>query len=212
MSTLIYIADPMCSWCYGFGPELLRLLEGLPEIKLDVMVGGLRPNNTEPMDSALRATLLEHWKRVHEASGLAFCDDGLAHEGFIYNTEPACRAVVAARMLAPDAALKVFHAIQHAFYAEGLNVTQGDVLAQVASIALTRAGFPIDTKSFYGKWMEEAVVAATQADFAQTQRWGIFGFPTLVLEHGAKLDLITSGYVKTEVLVERMQAIIDQES
>ena len=23
---LIYIADPMCSWCYGFGPELAKLL------------------------------------------------------------------------------------------------------------------------------------------------------------------------------------------
>jgi putative protein-disulfide isomerase len=212
MPTLIYIADPMCSWCYGFGPELARLLEGLPEIELEVMVGGLRPNNTQPMDAALKATLLDHWKRVHEASGLSFCDDGLMDEGFIYNSEPACRAVAAARMRAPPAALKVFHAIQHAFYAEGLNVTQGDVLAQVASIALTRAGFPIDTKSFYTKWAEEAVIAATQADFAQTQRWGIFGFPTLVLEHKSKLDLITSGYVKTEILVERMQAVIDQES
>ncbi len=212
MPALIYIADPMCSWCYGFDPELARLLEGLPGMKLDVMVGGLRPNNTQPIDAILRTTLLEHWKRVHEASGLTFCNEALAHEGLIYNTEPACRAVVAARTLAPEAALKVFQAIQHAFYAEGLNVTQGEVLAQVASIALTRAGCPIDTQSFHSKWMEESVIAATHADFVQTQRWGIFGFPTLILEHGDKLDLVTSGYVKTEALVERMQAIIDQAS
>ena len=24
---LIYFADPMCSWCYGFGPELRKLLD-----------------------------------------------------------------------------------------------------------------------------------------------------------------------------------------
>jgi putative protein-disulfide isomerase len=23
---LLYFADPLCSWCYGFGPELAKLL------------------------------------------------------------------------------------------------------------------------------------------------------------------------------------------
>ena len=25
--TLIYIGDPMCSWCYGFAPEMDKILE-----------------------------------------------------------------------------------------------------------------------------------------------------------------------------------------
>lgn len=209
MPTLIYIADPMCSWCYGFGPELTQLLEGLPELKLEIMVGGLRPNNTQPMDEVLKTTLISHWQRVHEASGLPFSDSALSHQNFIYNTEPSCRAVVAARTLAPEAALQVFHAIQHAFYAEGLDVTQAGILAEVASSALTSAGFPIDAERFQEKWEDETVIAATHADFVQAQRWGIFGFPTLILERGNQLDLVTSGYVKTEALVERMQAIVD---
>jgi len=24
-STLIYISDPMCSWCYGFAPEISEI-------------------------------------------------------------------------------------------------------------------------------------------------------------------------------------------
>lgn len=212
MPTLLYIADPMCSWCYGFGPELHRLLEGLPDIQVDLVMGGLRANNTSLMDDGLKANLLGHWEHVAKASGLPFSEAGLSHPGFIYNTEPACRAVVAARMLAPAAALPVFHAIQHAFYAEAQDVTQGAVLARLAADALTRAGHAIEARTFHYKWAEEEVIAATQADFEQTVRWNVTGFPTLVLERPQRLDLITSGYATTEELVERMQAILDQDS
>jgi putative protein-disulfide isomerase len=211
MPTLIYIADPMCSWCYGFGPELLTLLQGLPETPVEIVVGGLRAYNQEVMDETLKATLLSHWKQIEETSGLPFSGNALAQPGFVYNTEPACRAVVAARILAPEAILHVFHAIQHAFYAEGLDVTQGEVLAQVASVALGNAGVAIDPASFYASWADEATIAATVGDFTQARQWGISGFPTLVLERDGKLDLVASGYMRTEVLVERLQTLIDQD-
>lgn len=211
MTSLIYIADPMCSWCYGFGPELSTLLDGLPDVPLEIVVGGLRAYNTTVMDETLKSTLLSHWRHVEEASGLPFFYDGLSRADFIYNTEPACRAVVAARMLAPAAALEVFHAIQRAFYAQGSDVTQGPVLAQIASATLTNAGYAIDAAAFQAKWEATDTVAATHSDFMQAQRWGVSGFPTLVLARNDKLELVASGYMRTEALVERMQAIIDQE-
>lgn len=210
MSSLIYIADPLCSWCYGFGPQLKALLAGLPETPLDIVVGGLRAYNTEPMDDATRNTLLSHWRHVEEATGLPFRYDVLSRPGFIYDTEPACRAVVAARQLAPAATLDVFHAIQHAFYAQALEVVDGRILAEVAVTALAQAGTTVDAATFHALWADEATAAATRDEFIQTQRWGISGFPTLVLEHGGKLELVTAGFARTEVLVERIQALIDR--
>lgn len=212
MHSLIYIADPMCSWCYGFVPELALLLQGLPETPLELVVGGLRAYNKQPMNASLRTSLLTHWKEVEQASGLPFSPNALSKEDFAYDTEPACRAVVAAKALAPSVVLQVFHAIQHAFYVEGQDVTQGDILARVASTALTQAGFPIDPAAFHARWSAKETIAATAEDFGQTRRWGINGFPTLVLERDGRLDLVTSGYVKAEVLIERMQALIDTES
>jgi putative protein-disulfide isomerase len=211
MPNLIYIADPMCSWCYGLGPELVTLLQGLPETPLEIMVGGLRAYNRETMDESLKTSLLSHWKQIEETTGLPFAPAALNREGFIYNTEPACRAVVAARILAPYAVLHVFYAIQQAFYVEGLDVTQGEVLADVASAALTNAGFPIDAAGFHATWADEATIAATLEDFHQTRRWEVSGFPTLILERKDKLDLVTSGFARTEVLVERLQELIDQD-
>ncbi|WP_334190115.1 DsbA family protein [Noviherbaspirillum sp.] len=209
MPRLVYIADPMCSWCYGFGPELSALLAGLPDLPLDIVVGGLRAGNTQPMDAGLKAKLLSHWRQVGERSGLPFNEDALGRAGFVYDTEPACRAVVTARLLSPSTALPVFHAIQHAFYAQGLDTTQATVLARVSADAMSKAGFVIDADTFRATWDASATVADTQADFLQTQRWGVRGFPTLVLERQGELHLVSSGYMNVAGLVENMQALVD---
>lgn len=210
MTTLIYIADPMCSWCYGFGPELSTLMQGLPELPVEVVVGGLRPYNTQPMDEGLKTTLLSHWHKVAEKTGLPFMDDALTREGFIYNTEPACRAVVTARKFSPSAALAMLQAIQHAFYAAGMDVTRTDVLSEIGASVLTNSGFPTDAAAFEAALKSEESIMATHDDFALTQKWGVNGFPTLVLERDGRLDLVTSGYVEMPLLVEHMQAIIDK--
>jgi putative protein-disulfide isomerase len=212
MPSLIYIADPMCSWCYGFAPELVTLLRGLPDLPVEIMVGGLRAYNKEPLDENLRSTLLEHWERVSNASGMPFTPNHLLRPGFVYDTEPACRAIVTARTLAPSATLSVFHAIQHAFYAEGRDVTQADVLAQAASQGLAEANFSIEPEAFLKHWTSREMALETAHDFGQVRRWGVSGFPTVVLERNGKLDLVTSGYLKTEQLVEHMQALIDKDA
>jgi putative protein-disulfide isomerase len=211
MTHLIYVADPMCSWCYGFGPELSAFLKTLPDVQLDIVVGGLRPYNKKVLDLDLKTTLLLHWERVAEASGLPFNQDALDGAGFIYDSEPACRALVTARLLWPDvpplANLGLCRAIQHAFYAQGLNVTQGEVLAQVMVAALAEAGFATDAAQFLALWQSETALEETRRDFEQTQRWGIRGFPALVLAKEDTLVMMATGYTKAAVLAEHLAQI-----
>ena len=44
---LIYIGDAMCSWCHGFSPELDQVILDNPNFDLKLVMGGLRPYNTE---------------------------------------------------------------------------------------------------------------------------------------------------------------------
>ena len=47
---IIYIGDPMCSWCYAFSPVIQRLFEKhKDESKMSLVLGGLR---SEALDSA----------------------------------------------------------------------------------------------------------------------------------------------------------------
>src|SRR2546430_8600662 len=99
MAQLAYFADPLCSWCYGFSPELAKLLESHPELELDLVMGGLRAFNTEVMSSAFKDMLREHWRHVAASSAMPFSEAILERDDFVYDTEPACRGVVTARAI-----------------------------------------------------------------------------------------------------------------
>ena len=48
---IIYVGDPMCSWCYGFAPVYREIKETFANQTDSMMLmGGLRPGTTEIMD------------------------------------------------------------------------------------------------------------------------------------------------------------------
>ena len=201
---LIYVADPMCSWCYGFAAPLDALLadpQDAAPLQVALVMGGLRPFTTEPMTSERVTELAGHWHHVEQASGQPFSDP--AHTamhipGFIYDTEPASRAVVTVRSLWPQHVWRYFKAVQQAFYAEARNVTEPAVLADLAeALGLPRADF---AHAFASQKMRDA----TLADFKQSQEWGIQGFPTVLAEHGDHLHALGSGYMPIDTLRERL--------
>ncbi len=201
MTRLIYIADPLCSWCYGFGPELGRLLERRPGMGVDLLMGGLRPYNTEPMSPAFREMLRGHWQHVARASGLPFSEAIFGQPGFVYDTEPPCRAVVTARDLDPARAFAFLKAIQAAFYQDGRDATRAEVLADLAA----ESGY--DRARFLERFESPAAREETRADFARAQSLGVSGFPTLALAHGEELFLVAAGFVRADVLEERLAEI-----
>ena len=198
---LLYFADPMCSWCYGFGPELSKLLDRHPDTRLDLVMGGLRPFNRERMTPQFREMLRGHWRHVAQASGLPFSETVLDRDDFLYDTEPACRAVVTARDIDVSKAYAYMKAVQLAFYRDGRDVTQRDVLAQIAA----ESGY--DDDAFRMAFDTDHMREETQSDFATAKTLGVSGFPTLAITHGAQLYLVTSGYVTEDVLDYRIAEI-----
>jgi putative protein-disulfide isomerase len=201
LKRLLYIADPMCSWCYGFGPELSALLARHPGMQVDLVMGGLRAYSTNVMDAAMKGTLRGHWEHVNQASGQPFSHALFERDDFVYNTEPACRAVVVARSQAAHVALSVMRAIQTAFYRDGRDVTQGDMLADIAA----ETGLQRDL--FVAAWNSHEAQDAARADFLSTQRLGVQGFPTLAMVDNSQLYLIANGYVKADVLEQQLGKI-----
>ncbi|CAG4921942.1 hypothetical protein R52603_05575 [Paraburkholderia saeva] len=129
---LIFVGDPMCSWCYGFGKEMAAVVESMPGLEVQIVVGGMGAGSTQVLDDAGKRFRLKHRARVEEVSGAEFNRDALiARENFVYDTEPVCRAVVAARIVAPACdPLKVFRAMQRVFYVDGLDTIDGKVLSR----------------------------------------------------------------------------------
>jgi putative protein-disulfide isomerase len=188
---LVYFADPMCSWCWGFSPVIEAISERFgPALPIRLILGGLRPWTTEPMNAHDRGDVRNHWEHVHEASGQPFDFAFFDRERFVYDTEPASRAVVVLRRRGMETGLAALRRIHRAFYAESRDVTDTATLAALA------AEFGVDEASFCREFESETAVEETRGDFAIAQSAGIRGFPTLIAGGGDddQYALVTHGF------------------
>ncbi len=187
---LIYFADPMCSWCWGFAPVIKATQERFGDrLPVRLILGGLRVGTTKPLDDKGKASIREHWQHVEELTDQSFDHGFFDRDGFVYDTEPACRAVVAARRLSANAALPLLRRLHQAFYAENQDVTDSATLAALAAeTGLSRDGFEAE-------WDAEDTRRETATDFQITRDTGIRGYPALIVggdENG--YSLVTLGY------------------
>lgn len=204
----LYFTDPMCSWCYGFGPVVRRLAETFaPRIGVHVVPGGLRPDETRPMSSARAAELIHHWEVVADETGRPF-DRGFfaRHAGFVYDTAPASRAVVAARRVDASRALAYLDALQGQFYAHGRDPKDRDV--QLAAAA--DAG--LDAAAFEAALADPSTEAETRAGFTRFQELGGMGFPMVLLETPERPRIVTIGYQPLEHLTAVVENILAKEA
>jgi putative protein-disulfide isomerase len=196
---LYYIADPMCSWCWGFSPVARQIHDIYTEkIHFNLVVGGLRTGGTHVLNQELKTTLSEHWKEVEKLTGQPFNYEFAVPEGFVYNTEPSCRAVVVVRGLKPEKALGYFDALHEAFYVGNRDLTNTEVLAHIAE------DFGVDETEFNNEFEEESTQQETVEDFAFGQNLGIRGFPSIVLKDERGLALLTSGYQPLDALTPNL--------
>ena len=198
---LVYFADPMCSWCYGFSPVIAALAERFESrLPLELVMGGLRAGNTEPMRATDKDMIRNAWTRVSASSGQPFDFSFFDREGFVYDTEPACRAVVTARRLLPRLALPFMARIQQAFYAENRDMTAPEEIAGVAE----EAGF--DRAAFAEAFAAAETRNETVRDFMTAESLGIHGFPTVIAGSQEKgYALLTNDYGTFEDLAEPLE-------
>ncbi|MGH8874433.1 MAG: DsbA family protein, partial [Acidimicrobiia bacterium] len=199
---LIYVGDPMCSWCWGIAPELERF-RARHELPLRVVVGGLRPGPAaEPLDERLGRFLSKEWRHIEEVTGQPFDHSTLERTGWLYDTEPAGRAVVTMRTLDEQAALSFFERVQRAFYAEAVDVTDLDAYPALLP------GFGVDPAAFMDLLRSEESRRAAWRDFSLARSWGIGGFPTVLVREGEQGFILTRGYATADRLDEALAAAV----
>lgn len=189
---LIYFSDPMCSWCWGFSP-VVEAIQGAfgDALPIRLVMGGLRPGTETPMTDEAWAQMRGYWGTVHQAAGVPFHDQPVPpREGFVYDTDPAARAVVLMRIAHPGRELAYLARLQRAFYAENRDITSRDVQADLA------AELGADRARFRDALDQEALGPETWRDYALSQRAGVTGFPTLVAGPSAEgtYGVVTRGF------------------
>ena len=186
---LLYITDPMCSWCWGFSPVIEQVMGKYQEqFSIHILVGGLRPGNTERFETQRREYILDHWHAVHERTGQPFDFTFQMGPDFTYNTEPASRALVIVRDLSPSQAFPFLKALQQAFYVHNQDVTKIEILMELAS------SYVDEPQQFLESLQSKDTKQEVWREFDYCRQLGVEGFPTLLGKEGEHLTPISHGY------------------
>jgi len=186
-TTLYYVHDPMCSWCWAYRPTLLRLRENLPEeISWQNVLGGLAPDNEEPMPEHTRQMVQAHWLEIQSTIGTEFNFEFWTKCQPRRDTYKASRAVIAA--VAQDAEEAMIEAIQKAYYLNARNPSDPGTLANLAAeLGLNRALFVEDFGSLQ-------TATGLQRQLSLRRQLNVWSFPSLVLRNQSELIPIKHDY------------------
>lgn len=197
MQEIVYIADPMCSWCWAMSPHIDQL-QAETNLPVRVVMGGLHIGSAAPlMTNARVEKLSSHWHKLEKDTGQPFDPSALRAEGR-YDTHTASTAVVAMRELKPDLAVEFLARCQRAFFSESVDITQR---SQVASLA---SPFDIDPVGFEILLGTAEIEEATLGDYAWAQSIGATSFPTVMFATDKWARAIAVGYTSVEDMIRHV--------
>lgn len=204
MTTLYYIHDPMCSWCWGFKPVWNKLQNKLPSrIKVKYLLGGLAKDSTMLMPLSLQSTIQSTWHTIqHEIPGIDFNFDFWTCNEPRRSTYPACRAVIAARKQNSNMHMDMINRIQSAYYLEALNPSDISILIQCAK------SLNLNIDIFKKNISSAETQAVLDEEINISRELGVQGFPSLVLTHYNKDYFIAIDYNCEKSILENIERII----
>lgn len=194
-TTLHYIYDPLCGWCYGAAP-LVKAARKIVSVRPHGggMMTGPRRQVVTPQ---LRDFVRPHDARIAQLSGQRFgkkyLDGLLCDTNAVFDSAPPTAAMLAAEAIA-GRGLDMLAQLQIAHYVEGRRIADRTVLIDVATaLGLESAAFADALDRQSGEAVQ-AHVSETRAFMAQV---GAQGFPTFVLESKETLQVVDfSGYLE----------------
>lgn len=199
---LIYIHDPMCSWCWGYAPTWSRLQALLnDDIEVIYKVGGLAADSDTDMPVQMQTMLQQTWRTIATKLGTEFNFDFWRVCKPRRSTYPACRAAIIAR--ASDKESQMIAAIQQAYYLEAKNPSDDDVLCQLAQeLGICSA------EEFKQQLVSSAVNEQLIEELNYIRRLPIQGFPSLVIKQHNHLYPIAVNYNDAQATYSEINTVL----
>ncbi|NPA72262.1 MAG: DsbA family protein [Gammaproteobacteria bacterium] len=207
-STLYYIHDPMCSWCWAFHPNWQALKQSLLErhsgrLTIAYSLGSLAADSQDPMPEAMQKTLQAIWKNIQrKVPNTEFNFDFWTNCQPRRFTYPACRAVIAASQQGLELESPMILAIQTAYYLHAKNPSNEAELIEIA------AQLPLDIAQFKQDLNTPKCQQILEENRQLNQRLQANSFPSLVLVHKNQVHPISIAYLKHHRMLTTISAIL----
>lgn len=199
--TLIYVHDPMCSWCWGFEPtrqEIFAAVNGRMPIRR--MVGGLAPDSDVPMPTEMRSMLQQTWQQIQQTiPGTKFNFEFWKKCSPRRSTYPANRAVLAAREQGDEFDAQMTVRIQQAYYLEAKNPSDNSTLINLAT------DIGLDSERFANDLVADSIQQQLNKEIRSAREMGINSFPSLAVKNASGLHHIRLNYTQPEAMLREIE-------
>ncbi|HXV94127.1 MAG TPA: DsbA family protein [Pseudonocardia sp.] len=204
---VVYGFDPLCGWCFGFGPAFAEVRATLAdEVDFVLACGGLVTGERVRPVAADAGYLRAGLVRVEAATGVRAGPgfDALLERGtWVSDSEPVCRALYVARETAGDGpAIELGAALSRAFYVDGAEPDDPQVLRRLAD------GVRLDGEVLVERWSGPDARRGTAAWFARSRAAGVRTYPSLLVPLGGALLPLLEGVAPAADVVAAIRAAV----
>lgn len=201
-TTLYYIYDPMCSWCWGYRKTWLMLEQALePFVTVKYRLGGLAPDCHQPMSQQMKSHLQQTWRTISKQLNVDFNFDFWLKCSPRRSTYPACRAALIARKFDKEA--QMYFAIQQAYYLNAQNPSDDETLISLAH------DIGIPSNEFATLLSSPQIQDELLTEIETVHQWPITGFPSLILMHEGHVTAIEINYKQWQDTFSRIKQLLD---
>lgn len=201
-STLYYIYDPMCAWCYAFAPTFEEVKKSLPKnTKIEYVPGGLAPHSNEPMPQEMRNKIETIWYQIEEVVGIKFNHDFWTKCAPRRSTYLSCQATLAAKKQNKEE--EMIRAIQEAYYQRAMNPSDEETLFQLAK------ELNLDEKQFKKDIYDKSIIEEFEQMMNLRRRFRLNSFPSLAVKYKKEVYPINITYNEAKKIIAQIENITE---
>ncbi|HTO57203.1 MAG TPA: DsbA family protein [Pseudomonadales bacterium] len=199
---IVFVTDPMCSWCWGMASDIERArAEAADRFDFDVLLGGINIGSTHPITDFARSRLAGVWRGVNEVTHVQF-GPGLPAGDFVYNSVRACVAVEAVRAVLGCPPFDYVLRLQRRFFVDGRDVTAVELQRDEAVAAGVAA------EAFDAAVQSPQTMTRVRDGFALAKSYGTAALPSVLLDVGGARRLVAGGFIDAPTLIATVDRLL----
>lgn len=203
-----FYTDPFCCWSWAMEPAWRRLrYEFGDQVNWKYRMSGMFPgtNPAENRKSITPEEIEAVWKEAAGQSKMPI-DTGVWQINRPDSSFQACLAVKTAEKQSPEAAEAYLHQLRETLMVKGRNVSQVDVLLDVAYELVKERPEVLDYSQFKAELIEKTAFKEFQGDMEKTDTMCVSRYPTIVISQGNDRKVL-AGYHSYEDILSAINRI-----
>ena len=191
------LTDPWSVWCWGMEPVRRAVEARFPTLRFRPLVGGMFPRLPDPDE--LGFDVERFFGVVQRTTGMPLRLDATKRDR-PGSTYPACIAVHALRLLAPEKEATYLRLLREAAYLDGRNVSRAEVAADVAG------AIGVDAAEFREALASGEPEREFRTRLSGLQALGLHGYPTVLVTWRDKTARL-AGFQSLPALMSAVESV-----